>query len=195
MEDRRHGPGGLIVHVGPGATPLPRGEWVIGRAPEADVRIDDDRVSRRHAVVRFGVDGWELRDGGSLNGIWLAGRQVQRVPVPPGGVTVLIGAKDGVPVRLVPDRAGMRPGPAGPGDATHGPAPAPGTSPAGVRFQNVTPEWTGWADPAPAPPEGPTGDQAPDADDVAPAVSRLRSFMRNAVGSARPRGRRGDDER
>ena len=96
MEDRRSGPGGLLVHVGSSTTPLPRGEWVIGRAPESDVLIDDDRVSRRHAVVRYGPEGWELRDGGSLNGIWLAGRQVQRIPVPPGGVTVLVGGKDGV---------------------------------------------------------------------------------------------------
>src|SRR4051812_38689386 len=119
MEDPRHGPGALVVHVGPAATPLPRGEWVIGRAPEADVRIDDDRVSRRHAVVKYGVTGWELVDGGSLNGIWLAGRQVQRVPVPPGGVSVLIGGKGGV-------REGV--GPGGSPDVPH-PAGSGGTPP------------------------------------------------------------------
>jgi hypothetical protein len=192
MEDRRRGPGGLVVHVGSGTTPLPRGEWVIGRAPEADVRIDDDRVSRRHALVRYGVSGWELVDGGSLNGIWLAGRQVQRIPVPPGGVTVLVGGKDGVPVRLVPNRSPVTPGAAVPGDAAPGPATPPGTSPAGVRFQEVTPDWTGWRSSAP---DGPARDEpAPDA--PAPdegAAARLRSLVRHAVDAARPKGRRADD--
>jgi len=181
MEDRRHGPGGLVVHVGPDATPLPRGEWVIGRAPEADVRIDDDRVSRRHAVVRYGVAGWELVDGGSLNGIWLAGRQVQRVPVPPGGVAVLIGGREGVRVRLVPNRSPVVPGPSSPGGAASGPATPPGTSPDGVRFQEVTPDWTGWDTPAPA-------EAAPDPS----AAGRLRSLVRQAMDAARPKGRRGD---
>ncbi len=176
MEDRRHGPGGLVVHVGPAATPLPRGEWVIGRAPEADVRIDDDRVSRRHALARYGAGGWELVDGGSLNGIWLAGRQVQRVPVPAGGVTVLIGGKEGVRLRLVPDRSPVTPGPSDPGPAVPGPPTPPGTSPAGVRFQEVTPDWTGWKSSGPE----------------VTAAGRLRSLVRHAVDAARPKGRRGD---
>ena len=183
MQDRRHGPGGLVVHVGPATTPLPRGEWVIGRAPEADVRIDDDRVSRRHAVVRYGGSGWELVDGGSLNGIWLAGRQVQRISVPPGGITVLVGGKDGVPVRLVPDRSSVASEPSDPGAGAPGPAPAPGTSPAGVRFQEVTPEWTGWR--SPSPPERAANGSA---------VGRWRSLVRHAVEAARGKGRRRDGE-
>jgi ABC transport system ATP-binding/permease protein len=135
--------------------PLPVGEWVIGRAPESDIRIDDDRVSRRHAVVRASEDGWELSDGGSLNGIWLDGRQVQRVAVPPSGVTVRFGGKDGVPVRLLPDRAGAAAESSGrtdidPAYGAGAVEPAPMTSPVGVRFQEVTPEWTGWAPPEPA---------------------------------------------
>ena len=89
MEERRRGPRRLLVHVAHTWMPLPVGEWVIGRAPEADIRIDDDRVSRRHGVVRALPDGWELTDGGSLNGIWVEGRQVQRMVVPQAG---LVGA-------------------------------------------------------------------------------------------------------
>jgi pSer/pThr/pTyr-binding forkhead associated (FHA) protein len=180
MQDRRRGPGGLVVHVGVATTPLPRGEWVIGRGPEADVRIDDDRVSRRHALVRYAGSGWELLDGGSLNGIWLAGRQVHRIPVPPAGVTVLIGGKEGVRVRLSPDRSSIGPEPADPDIADPGPDPAPGTSPAGVRFQEVTPEWTGWRSPSPAerPPNG------------SGAARRWSSLVRHAVETARAKGRR-----
>lgn len=183
MESRRRGPRSLVVTVGDAVIPLPDGEWVVGRSGDAAVRIDDDRVSRRHAVLRTGPHGWEMVDGGSLNGIWLEGRQVQRLVVPAAGVTVLIGGREGVPVRLVPDRvvasAGERPAA---GDTGAGQAPAPGTSPAGVRFQQVTPEWSGWADvaePAPAADQGP--------------AARLRSFVRNAVDATRGRARRGDD--
>ena len=178
MQDRRRGPGGLVVRVGPATTPLPRGEWVIGRAPEADVRIDDDRVSRRHAVVRYDVSGWELVDGGSLNGIWLAGRQVHRIPVPAGGVTVLVGGKDGVPVRLAPDRSSVSSEPSDPHAGAPGPGPAPGTSPAGVRFQDVTPEWTGWRSPSPA-------ERAQDGS----VAGRWRALVRQAVEAARAKGR------
>jgi ABC transport system ATP-binding/permease protein len=172
MEDRRRGPRRLLVHVGHTWMPLPVGEWVIGRAPESDIRIDDDKVSRRHALVRALPSGWELEDGTSLNGIWLDGRQVQRLVIPPGGVTVLFGGRDGVPVRLLPDRAGTVPDlpPAvGGEDADAGSGPAPGTSPAGVRFEHVTPQWTAPEPAAGAPPAG---------EELGPR--RLRSFVRQA---------------
>ncbi|MGZ4604392.1 MAG: FHA domain-containing protein [Kineosporiaceae bacterium] len=172
MEDRRRGPRRLLVHVGHTWMPLPVGEWVIGRAPDSDIRIDDDRVSRRHAVVRALASGWELADGGSLNGIWLDGRLVQRAPIPAGGLTVLFGGRDGVPVRLLPERARTASelsGLVSDGPARLGPLPAPGTSPAGVRFHEVTPQWS-------APEPGP--ESAGDTEHVA---SRLRSFMRLAV--------------
>lgn len=164
----------MLVHVAHTWMPLPVGEWIIGRAPESDIRIDDDRVSRRHAVVRASADGWELSDGGSLNGIWLDGRQVQRVTVPPGGVTVRFGGKDGVVVRLLPDRTAEAPEPPdGPGAGTARYEPAPGTSPVGVRFQDVTPGWSGWSTPGAA--EPPVEE------------SRIRAFMRR-VGVKRTAG-------
>ncbi|HVN13907.1 MAG TPA: FHA domain-containing protein [Kineosporiaceae bacterium] len=171
MEDSRPGPRRLLVHVGHTWMPLPVGEWVIGRAPDSDILIDDDRVSRRHAVVRALSSGWELADGGSLNGIWLDGRQVQRAPIPAAGLTVLFGGRDGVPVRLLPVRTRAATEPAGPaanGAARPGPTPAPGTLPAGVRFQEVTPEWT-----APESVLGPPGGEET-------GVRRLRAFMRQA---------------
>jgi pSer/pThr/pTyr-binding forkhead associated (FHA) protein len=172
MEARRRGPRRLLVHVAHTWVPLPVGEWVIGRAPESDIRIDDDRVSRRHAVVRASADGWEVSDGGSLNGIWLDGKQVQRVTVPPGGVTVRFGGKDGVAVRLQPDGVTAAPESSGRPDIDHpfgAEAPAPMTSPVGVRFEEVTPGWTGWASPEPA------------------ERSRLKALMRR-VGAKRTAG-------
>ena len=40
----------------------------LGRAPEADLVLDDDTVSRHHAVLRGDRDGLELEDLGSSNG-------------------------------------------------------------------------------------------------------------------------------
>lgn len=188
MEARQRGQRSLQVTVGPTVIPLPDGEWVVGRSSDADVRIDDDRVSRRHALLRPGPHGWEMVDGGSLNGIWLDGRQVQRLVVPAGGVTVLVGGRDGVAVRLLPDRS-VAGGPPAPGEDPSRLFPAPGTSPAGVRFQHVTPEWAGYPEP-----EEPD-DDARAAGRRGEPGGRLRSIVRQAVDVTRGRRpeRRRDD--
>jgi pSer/pThr/pTyr-binding forkhead associated (FHA) protein len=43
----------------------------LGRAPEAEVFLDDVTVSRRHAELRSGAEGWSIRDVGSLNGTYV----------------------------------------------------------------------------------------------------------------------------
>lgn len=43
----------------------------LGRAPEAEVFLDDVTVSRRHAEIRRGAQGWSIRDVGSLNGTYV----------------------------------------------------------------------------------------------------------------------------
>jgi pSer/pThr/pTyr-binding forkhead associated (FHA) protein len=49
---------------------------VLGRSRRCDVLIDDDTVSRVHAELRRGDDGWYLRDLSSRNGTFVAGRPV-----------------------------------------------------------------------------------------------------------------------
>jgi hypothetical protein len=51
--------------------PLPGGGIVLGRGPDNDVDVDDDTVSRRHAVIIQTPDGFVLRDLGSANGTYL----------------------------------------------------------------------------------------------------------------------------
>ena len=74
-------PARLVVHPaeGPAAelTLAEDREHVVGRDPAADVHIDDDRVSRRHArLTPLGGGGWQLRDLGSKNGVTVDGRPV-----------------------------------------------------------------------------------------------------------------------
>jgi len=48
-------------------------ETIVGRGPECGVRVDDDRVSRRHAALTPGPSGWTIADLGSKNGTLVDG--------------------------------------------------------------------------------------------------------------------------
>ena len=51
---------------------------VLGRSKEADIRVPDDNVSRRHAEVRLEDDGYWIVDLGSTNGTIVNGKRVDR---------------------------------------------------------------------------------------------------------------------
>jgi len=53
------------------------GERVIGRDPDCDIVLDDDRVSRHHARLIQDEGAWRLHDLGSTNGTSLEGRPLQ----------------------------------------------------------------------------------------------------------------------
>lgn len=60
--------------------PLPDGrETAVGRDPDCDVMLDDDRVSRRHAIVVSDGSAWSITDLASKNGTLVDG-----VPVTTG---------------------------------------------------------------------------------------------------------------
>jgi hypothetical protein len=59
-------------------------DHLIGRAPEATLRVQHPSVSWRHASLRWTGSCWELQDLGSLNGTFL-----DAVRVEPGGRIVL----------------------------------------------------------------------------------------------------------
>ena len=44
---------------------------IFGRGPDNDVDVDDDAVSRRHAVIMASPDGYVLRDLDSANGTYV----------------------------------------------------------------------------------------------------------------------------
>ena len=62
----------------------------IGREQDCEVRIDDGRVSRKHAVVSFEEGHWLLRDRQSGNGIYVNGQRVESVAID-ASVTVRLG--------------------------------------------------------------------------------------------------------
>src|SRR5258706_9614498 len=52
-------------------------ETVIGRDPDCNIVLDDERVSRRHARLGFSEGSWRLADLDSKNGTTLQGRPMR----------------------------------------------------------------------------------------------------------------------
>jgi pSer/pThr/pTyr-binding forkhead associated (FHA) protein len=61
---------------------LPDGRLtVVGRDPECDVVLDDERVSRRHAILSGDGSGWSVTDTGSKNGSQIDGLPLASGPL------------------------------------------------------------------------------------------------------------------
>ena len=74
----------LVVRRGPNAGStfaLDTDSTSIGRHPDSDLFLDDVTVSRRHAVIRRIHGGYEISDVGSLNGTYVDGERIDRVPL------------------------------------------------------------------------------------------------------------------
>lgn len=85
--DGAAGSGLLVVEKGPNAGSrylLDQDLVRLGRDPEADILLDDITVSRRHAEVRRGDQGFVLHDDGSLNGTYLNRRRIEDATLHPG---------------------------------------------------------------------------------------------------------------
>jgi len=67
----------------------------LGRAGNTDVVVADGRVSKFHAYLQEGPDGWTVTDAGSLNGTWVDGERLEPYrphPLRPGAQVALAGA-------------------------------------------------------------------------------------------------------
>jgi pSer/pThr/pTyr-binding forkhead associated (FHA) protein len=64
---------------------LEEGSWLIGRRPECDIRLDDDTVSGKHALLTVtgsvymeGLLDVHIEDQGSTNGTMVGGKTIKR---------------------------------------------------------------------------------------------------------------------
>jgi hypothetical protein len=73
----RRGVQRALLAVGGRRLLVPPGGGTIGRSHDCDVVLEDVGVSRRHANIRPGPDGWMLEDLGSTNGVLVNGEQVR----------------------------------------------------------------------------------------------------------------------
>ena len=86
-EELEGGRGVLIVKRGPNAGSkffLDTDVTTIGRHPDSDIFLDDITVSRKHAEIRRGSQGFELHDVGSLNGTYVNRERVEESPLKAG---------------------------------------------------------------------------------------------------------------
>jgi ABC-type multidrug transport system ATPase subunit len=79
----------------------PPGPHAIGRAGDAEIRVRDLRVSRRHGELDVVSGVWRYTDTASAGGTWRDGQRVERFRVD-GAARLTLGATDGVEVVLEP---------------------------------------------------------------------------------------------
>src|SRR5688500_10256659 len=58
----------------------------IGKAPDNDLVLSDDTVSRYHLTIHRVPDGLLVRDAGSTNGVRIGGAKIKEAIVDPGAV-------------------------------------------------------------------------------------------------------------
>ncbi|BBY25138.1 ABC transporter ATP-binding protein [Mycobacterium stomatepiae] len=75
--------------------------WSIGRAHEADIQLENPRVSRQHAVLQPTPAGWVLVNRSS-NGMFVNGRRVESLPIGQPVTVVLGSASSGQALELHP---------------------------------------------------------------------------------------------
>ncbi|MBA2739744.1 MAG: DUF3662 domain-containing protein [Nocardioidaceae bacterium] len=84
----------VVVEVNGARHAVPEHGLVMGRGDEADLRINDPGVSRRHAEIRISVSDRQMTvsvvDLGSTNGTQVDGRKVQQAMLRDGS-TIVIG--------------------------------------------------------------------------------------------------------
>ena len=99
----------LVFFIGPDSGKrfkLKPGQMTIGRAPEADITIDDEWASRIHAIIEWNDEVIRIEDNGSTNGIYVDYRRVdsailaQGMPLQIGHSVMKVDFKDDAELRL-----------------------------------------------------------------------------------------------
>jgi hypothetical protein len=90
----RRPPERALLAVGGRRLIVPPGGGTIGRGRDCDVVLEDAGISRRHAELRPGPDGWTVADLGSTNGVRVNGAQVRGVQLLAPGDLVELGSTE-----------------------------------------------------------------------------------------------------
>ena len=78
----------MVIYIGRRHR-LKNGMMTIGRSPQADICIEDDRISRIHCTIERRGDAFAIEDKGSTNGTYLDARKVSRAALLPGAALQL----------------------------------------------------------------------------------------------------------
>ena len=77
----------LVIYIGNDSGhrhQVNRGIMTIGRSPQADISIEDDRISRVHCLIEWLGDTITIEDKGSTNGTYVDTQRVSRAILSPG---------------------------------------------------------------------------------------------------------------
>ncbi|MCR8941318.1 FHA domain-containing protein [Streptomyces sp. OUCMDZ-4982] len=100
----------LVLETDLGSTVMsPSRDYHVGRDPESDIVIDDDRVSWHHAVLHPEAGHWLLQDEDSTNGTYTGGHRVHTSDVGAGTVIRFGNPGDGPRAMLVGREPPARP--------------------------------------------------------------------------------------
>ena len=69
---------GYMLAMGTTFFPLGAAEILIGRHPAADIRFNDNEISRFHALLTLTDGQWSIEDIGAQNGILVNGQRITR---------------------------------------------------------------------------------------------------------------------
>jgi hypothetical protein len=94
LEEAGRRPPRALLAVGGRRLLVPPAGGTIGRSRDCDIVLEDTGVSRRHAEIRPGGDGWTLADLGSTNGVLLNGRKVRGAQPLSAGDRVELGSTE-----------------------------------------------------------------------------------------------------
>jgi pSer/pThr/pTyr-binding forkhead associated (FHA) protein len=84
----------LLMSAGPSPGqkyPLSESELIIGRDPNVDISINIPEVSRRHARLRYEMDGYIIEDLGSTNGTFVNSQRLSGPHVLRSGDEIQLG--------------------------------------------------------------------------------------------------------
>ncbi len=87
-------PSRALITVAGRRLPIPSRGATLGRSRDCDIVIDDAGISRKHAEIRPGAEGWTVADLGSTNGVRLNGRTVRAAQALQPGDHVELGSTE-----------------------------------------------------------------------------------------------------
>ncbi|MEI9894643.1 MAG: FHA domain-containing protein [Chthoniobacter sp.] len=59
---------------------FPPGEYIIGREVGMAIRLNSDKISRRHGQLSLSYFDWLIEDFDSANGTFVGGRPIKEAP-------------------------------------------------------------------------------------------------------------------
>jgi hypothetical protein len=89
----RRTPRALLV-VGSRRLLVPPAGGVLGRSRDCEIVIDDAGISRHHAEIRPGAQGWTVEDLGSTNGVLVNGQPTRGVELLQPGDRIELGSTE-----------------------------------------------------------------------------------------------------